>query len=203
MDQMPTLIIFAGLPGTGKTTLSQRLAQRISATHLRIDTIEQGLRDLCGIRVEGEGYRLAYRIAADNLRLGLNVVADSCNPLELTRREWEQVAKENAAKYVNIEVTCSNLSEHQRRVESRATNISGLRLPTWQDVTRREYHEWSVDRIVIDTAEGSPDESLDALMTALAGNTGRPDHTMRTEPPTARGLNGTITQQPGDRDGLA
>jgi predicted kinase len=70
-----TLFIFAGLLGTGRTTLSQRLVQRIKAMHLRIDTIEQGLRDLCDVLVEGQGYRLAYRIAADNLSLGMNVVA--------------------------------------------------------------------------------------------------------------------------------
>lgn len=164
---MPTLFIFAGLPGTGKTSLSQRLAQQIHAMHLRIDTIEQGLRDLCGVHVEGEGYRLAYRVAADNLQLGLNVVADSCNPLELTRREWEQVATKCSASFVNIEVICSIQLEHQRRVESRNSDIAKLQLPTWRDVQNREYHEWSVDRIVIDTANRTPDESLETLMELL------------------------------------
>ena len=110
---MPTLFIFAGLPGTGKTWLSQRLAKQRNAVYLRIDTIEQALRELYGIRIEGEGYRLAYGIAADNLRLGVNVVADSCNPLELTRREWESVAQDNSATIVNIEVICSDQTEHR------------------------------------------------------------------------------------------
>ena len=77
---MTNLYIFAGLPGTGKSTLAQQLARRFKAVHLRIDTIEQGLRDLCDLRVEGEGYRMAYRIAAENLRLGIEVIAASCNP---------------------------------------------------------------------------------------------------------------------------
>jgi predicted kinase len=166
---MPTLFIFAGLPGAGKTSLSQRLAKQINAVHLRIDTIEQGLRDLCALRVEGEGYRLAYRIAADNLRLGLNVVSDSCNPLELTRREWEQVAKDNSARFVNIEVICSNQTEHRHRVESRNSDIPELQLPTWPDVQNREYHNWSADRIVIDTADRTPEESLEILMAILTG----------------------------------
>ena len=84
---MPKLFIFSGLPGTGKTTLSQRLAQHTGAVHLRIDTIEQALRDLCKLDVQAEGYGLAYRVASDNLRLGLHVVADSCNPIDLTRQE--------------------------------------------------------------------------------------------------------------------
>jgi predicted kinase len=164
---MATLFIFAGLPGTGKTTLSQRLAQSVNAMHLRIDTIEQSLRDLCNLQVEGEGYRLAYKIAADNLRLGINVVADSCNPLELTRREWERVAEDNRCEFINIEVLCSNSCEHRHRIESRSSTIRGLKLPTWRDVEEREYHNWSKDRIVIDTAGRSESDCFDALMLEL------------------------------------
>ena len=86
------LFIFSGLPGSGKSTLAVALARQTGAVYIRVDTIEQALRDLCGVDVEGEGYQLGYRIALDNLRLGLSVVADSCNPIELTRREWERVA---------------------------------------------------------------------------------------------------------------
>ena len=78
------LYIFAGLPGTGKSTLAQRLARAQQAVHLRIDTIEQSLREV-GCLINGpEGYVVAYRLAADNLRLGLPVVADSVNPLQVT-----------------------------------------------------------------------------------------------------------------------
>ncbi|MCZ6619247.1 MAG: AAA family ATPase [Gammaproteobacteria bacterium] len=164
---MATLFIFAGLPGTGKTTLSERLARRVSAVHLRIDTVEQALRDLCHLEVEGEGYRLSYRIASDNLRMGMDVVADSCNPLELTRREWEQVAEDTGSHFINIEVVCSDGREHRRRIESRTSDISGLKLPLWRDIEDREYHSWSKDRIIIDTAGRSAADSIDALMLAL------------------------------------
>jgi len=164
---MATLFIFAGLPGTGKTTLSQLLAMRLGAAYLRIDTVEQALRDLCHFSVEGEGYGLSYRIAADNLRLGNDVVADSCNPIELTRREWEHIAIDNAADFINIEVVCSDRREHQRRVEARSSSVPGLRLPTWREVVEREYHSWSQQRIIIDTAVRSTEECLAALLVEL------------------------------------
>lgn len=107
----PILFILSGLPGTGKSTLAKLIAREYRAVWLRIDTIEQGLRDLCGCNVEGEGYRLAYRIAADNLRLGNHVVADSCNPIELTRKEWEAVAESNSCWYIDIEIVCSDMNE--------------------------------------------------------------------------------------------
>jgi predicted kinase len=58
---MPTLIAFAGLPGTGKTTIARELARRIGAVYLRIDTIEQALRasrSFAG-EIEDAGYRAA------------------------------------------------------------------------------------------------------------------------------------------------
>lgn len=148
--------------------LAQVVARQFDAVYLRIDTIEQGLRDLCAVDVQGEGYRLAYRIASDNLRLGQSVVADSCNPIELTRREWEQVARDSNAAYINIEVQCSDASEHRRRVETRAAEVSGLQLPTWQDVANREYHDWTTDRIVVDTAGRSEAECADDLLSKLS-----------------------------------
>ena len=166
-----TLYIFSGLPGTGKTTLSQLLARRIGAAHLRIDTIEQGLRELCSIDVQGEGYRLAYRVASDILKAGVSVVADSCNPIELTRREWERVALDTGAQYVNVEVVCSDAREHRERVETRASTIPGLRLPTWHEVESREYHDWTVERIILDTSRKREAECVDELVSKLSGGT--------------------------------
>lgn len=166
MHEPPRLYVFSGLPGSGKSTLAQFLARELHCAYVRIDTIEQGLRDLCDVQVQGEGYRLAYRMAADNLRQGLSVVADSCNPIALTRREWEGVAREAQASHVNIEVVCTNPAEHRRRVETRSNSVPGLRLPDWQDVTQRQYEPWNADRIVIDTAHPLP-ECQRALLSEL------------------------------------
>lgn len=164
-----TLFIFSGLPGSGKTTLAGRLAADWPAVHLRIDTIEQALRDLLNVAVEGEGYRLAYRVAVDNLRLGLSVVADSCNPIELTRREWQAVATAEGAGFVDIEVVCSDSVEHRHRVEARTSTIPTLVLPTWADVQAREYHAWHGPRITLDTAGRTPAASYRELRRLLDG----------------------------------
>ncbi len=169
----PTLFIFSGLPATGKTTLAKALTQHFGATYVRIDTVEQALRDLCNLKVEGEGYRLSYRLAADNLRLGQSVVADSCNPIQLTRREWEEVATKNQAEFINIEVICSDKNEHRRRIETRKTDICNLKLPTWQDVVNREYDPWTGDRLIIDTAGQNITESVITLIQALTEMRGK------------------------------
>ena len=43
------LVVFGGLPGTGKTTISRVIAARRSATYLRIDVIEQARRSAGGL----------------------------------------------------------------------------------------------------------------------------------------------------------
>jgi hypothetical protein len=85
----------------------------------------------------------------------------------LTRREWENVATESNAGFVNIEVICSDIEDHQHRVENRHSAIPNLNLPTWIDVENREYHQWDKDRIIIDTAGKSIKQCTDELLLEL------------------------------------
>ena len=170
---MATLIILAGLPGTGKTTIARELARQLGAVHVRIDSIEQAVRE-SGVVVaslDDAGYRAGYAVAEDNLRLGHMVIADSVNPLAVTRNAWVDVANRAAAGFVEIEITCSDPQEHRRRVEMRTSDISGLRLPTWPDVVAREYHAWDRERMVIDTARESLEHNLMTLRAVLERGT--------------------------------
>lgn len=166
----PILYSFSGLPGSGKSTLAKVLSKATGTTYLRIDTIEQALRDLCNFEVEGEGYRLAYRIARDNLTVGHSVIADSCNPIALTREEWNDVAIKADAHIINIEIICSDKTEHNKRVETRIAEVSGLALPTWEKVENREYHPWDSECITIDTANKSIDACSQELLEAIQAN---------------------------------
>jgi predicted kinase len=163
------LIIFAGLPGTGKTTLATEIARRIEATYLRIDSIEQAMTNSSlKIHPIGDaGYMAGYALAEDNLRIGGTVVADSVNPWEISRTYWLDVAERTSHDAVEIEVVCSDPIEHQLRIETRKTNIPGLKLPTWQDVLDRDYHPWNRDHVVIDTAGKTVEQSIDELMASL------------------------------------
>lgn len=135
--------------------------------YVRIDTLEQGLRDLCHCEVEGEGYRLSYRIITDNLALGISAVADSCNPIELTRNEWQEVAESAGATFVNIEVRCSDPVEHKHRVSTRVSSIDNLKLPDWEQVQSRHYEPWMNDVVRIDTAGASIEVSFAELVEKL------------------------------------
>jgi predicted kinase len=160
------LIVLSGLPGVGKTSIARELARTLAAVYLRIDSIEQALRQ-SGMNVEGEGYAVAHAVAADNLRAGRIVVADCVNPWPLTRDEWRAVGEQSGVPVVDVEIVCSDQAEHRLRVESRAPDIAGHRVPTWQEVVERDYRAWDRRRLVIDTAGRSVSESVQAIVCAL------------------------------------
>jgi len=153
------LLILSGLPGTGKTTIAREVARQIAAVHVRIDSIEQALRN-AGVRVEAEGYRVGYAVAEDNLRLGRLVIADSVNPWPLTREAWRSVARRAAVPHVDVEIVCSDPAVHRARVEGRIADIPGHVLPAWEDVVRRDYRPWEGERLEIDTAQVTLDEAV-------------------------------------------
>jgi predicted kinase len=164
------LIILGGLPGSGKTTIARELARQIGAMHVRIDSIEQAIRDSGALSqtVNDAGYRVGYAVAEDNLRVGRTVIADSVNPLALTRDAWVAVAIRAHVREIEIEVTCSDAKEHRERVETRTIDLSGLRPPTWQEVVTRDYESWNRERMVIDTAGQSVEENVKVLVAALS-----------------------------------
>ncbi len=168
MNRNATLIIFGGLPGTGKTTLAKALAEQLQAVYIRIDTIEQRLKNLEAMKIGNEGYLVAYDIAADNLRAGNIVIADSVNSIAITRAAWKDVAVQNQAEAHEIEIICSDKEEHKKRVEMRRADIKGHKMPTWQEVMDREYEAWETKDLAIDTAHKTPEQVL-AILTGRLG----------------------------------
>ena len=161
------LYIFGGLPATGKTELSKYLSSSMGAVHIRIDTIEQELKNVGLKNLYDEGYKIAFAIALENLKNGLSVVADSTNPVLESREAWISVANKASSPFTEIEVICSDENEHKERVERRQTDIPNILLPSWESVTLRDYHSWKTVRIVIDTAGKTPEQSKKELSKLL------------------------------------
>jgi predicted kinase len=159
------LIIFGGLPGSGKSTIAQLLVQKRPATYLRIDAIEHAIITSHGQEDVGPtGYMVAHELAKSNLALGMPVVADSVNPLEITRLAWREVARSMTSLFIEVEVVCSDATEHQRRVSTRKPDIAGFNLPSWETVVSRRYEPWKSSQLVIDTALTTADVAAELIL---------------------------------------
>jgi predicted kinase len=168
-ERMAKLIVLSGLPASGKSAIARALAQEIGAIWLRIDSIEQAIRDSGVVpgSIDDAGYRAAYAVAEDNLRLGRNVIGDSVNPWMLTRDAWRATGLRASASVVEVEVICSDREEHCRRVTSRASEVPGLMLPDWEAVIGRDYHPWDRDHLIVDTAKHSVAECVQLIRPAF------------------------------------
>lgn len=126
---MSILVSLSGLPGVGKTTLAKRLAARTRAIHLRVDSVEAALkRSALSIHpAEDAGYLAIASIAKDNLLLGFDVIADTVNPIEISRKLWVKTASDGGAHLMNVEVICSDKVSRTRQhlaKEGRRTTVA-------------------------------------------------------------------------------
>ena len=167
---MARLVVLAGLPASGKSTIARELARRTGAVWLRVDSIAEQIRAsgvVAGDDLRDAPYRAAYAVAEDNLRLGLGVIADCVNDWTLTRDAWQAVGARAGAEVVWLEIVCSDPDEHRRRVETRTSDVPGLALPSWPAVIGREYQAWDRERLTVETAGRSVSEAVELALAAL------------------------------------
>lgn len=147
-DDCTVLVVFAGLPGSGKTTLARRTAAELRAAHLRIDAIETAVvrSGLAEPPLGPVGYVIAHEVAASCLLVGTSVVVDAVSPVPAARAGWTTLAMTAGAPLRVVEVAVSDPVEHRRRVEARRSDVDGLVVPTWAQVSSVAYEPWDTDR---------------------------------------------------------
>jgi predicted kinase len=150
------LVIFSGLPGVGKSAIADALGRELRAAVISVDPIEAAILR-AGIRQSFETGLAAYTVGAvfaeHQLRLGLTVIADAANYLEVGRGMWRAAADAAGTGWWAIEVVCSDENEHQRRLSARRRQLDPFPEPTWADVVNRraETEPWRDPRLVVDT----------------------------------------------------
>lgn len=162
------LVVFAGRPGTGKTTLARRVGSQLRAAVLRIDAIETAIvrSGLATPPVGPVGYLVAGEVAAGCLAAGTSVVVDAVNPVPEAREGWRRVAAAAGVGLRVVEVKLDDVREHRRRVEQRQSDLNGLIVPTWERVRAAEYQPWDEQRdgvrLVVDGADA--DDAVEEIL---------------------------------------
>lgn len=171
----PVLIAIGRLPATGKATIARLVASHRRAAYLRVDTVEAAIAKSEGVHEASNawefppGYLVGQAIAADQFRLGLDVVVESVNPFDITRDGWRDVAQSQGARLLEVEIVCSDAGEHRRRAEQREVDIPGITVPTWLEIVDRDYRPWSRNHLIIDTAVVGAGAGASAVETAISG----------------------------------
>jgi predicted kinase len=164
------LVVIGGLPATGKSAVATALARQTATPYLRVDRIEQAIVAWSPLShpLGPVGYAVAHELALEQLQLGLDVIVECVNPLAVTRDGWLGTAATAHAALIEVEVICSDQTEHRRRVETRTSDVEGLAKPTWTEVVEREYEPWTRERLVIDSTTTTPEKAADMIASEMA-----------------------------------
>jgi len=110
----PTLVLMAGLPGVGKTTLATQLAQELQWTVIQRDTIKEALLRTVDEDTAG---RLAYdaflELAEEWLvKMHMSVILDSSALHPFVRKKAQELALKAGA---NFKIILCHVDEDMRR----------------------------------------------------------------------------------------
>lgn len=172
------LILFSGVPGTGKSAVADELGRMLPAPVFSVDPIESAI---LGAGIERSyttglaAYGVAQSLVDTHLALGHTVIADAVNSVEEARTAWRDIADARGARLRVIQCVCSDERLHRERLQARRRNLPPqFREPTWGDVQRRqeEFVPWPDEHLVIDSVRPLVDN-----VTRVLRYIGRPDRT--------------------------
>ena len=164
------LIVFSGLPGTGKSTLAEDVGRNLGIPVFAKDWLEATLirSELKAtneqISLSFAGYELLTILAERQLMLGQSVILDSVAASQTIRNTWHRLSDQYTADWRVIECCCSDEALHQARLKDRQRNIPGWHELAWSEVERvkRYYVPWQEERLVLDMANPFAENGLKA-----------------------------------------
>lgn len=175
LAQAPRLIVLAGLPRVGKSTLARELALASGASWLRVDTIEAATLKAGfahSFKTGLAAYLVARDLADDHLALGSDVIVDAVNGVEPARELWRDLARARGATLRIVEVVCPDAGEHRRRVELPGVSLPPLPVPTWTEVeaVARDYVPWTEPVLRVDGTRPARENTLRILAYCASGS---------------------------------
>jgi hypothetical protein len=153
------LIVFSGLPGTGKSALAEAVGRELGIPVFAKDWLEAVLLHSKVVPAETEkqlgsvGYDLLTVLAERQLSLDQSVILDSVASTISIRNAWYDLAGRYKADRRVIECICSDVATHRERLEKRQRNIPGWHELAWADVeyVRSYFAPWTEERLILDS----------------------------------------------------
>ena len=168
--RVPVLVVTAGLPGSGKSTIAEIVAGRLGATAISVDPIEAAILR-AGIDADQPtglaAYLVAEKMAEQALLGGHSVVVDAVNAVEPARLQWRELAERCGVKLRVIETVCGDEELHAERLAKRTGIVAAYAV----EQSIEDYAEWkgacaALPRVTLDTARPLG-ENVDAALAFL------------------------------------
>ena len=163
----PVLVIFSGLPGTGKSTFAEHVASWLHAPVFSKDELEAALWRSGIDRAANSGwagYELLTTLARAQLQRRQSAILDSVATVERIRAVWRSLAAELDTRLRVVETVCSDEVSHRARLATRRRAIPGWPELSWEEVVEvgARYEPWCDARLILD-ASRPLDQNLRAL----------------------------------------
>lgn len=170
---VPCAVFVAGLPGTGKSTLAEAVAQSLRAPAFSMDWELGTLKPFGVLRPDNTwpmSELMMVSSMARQLQLGSDAIVDGAGLRAAERCRMQAVAEALEAVFIGVECVCSDEEAHRGRVGGRSRGIPGWEATvSWEHVERmRELWEpWEEPHLVVDSAVETPASAVAAVLAAV------------------------------------
>ena len=175
---MISLVIFSGLPGTGKSSLASRLAHKLRWPLLCLDDLVVRVPAKVDSHFWDTQILSLLSLTEAQLKLGLSVLVDSVF-MGMDRLHAQELTRRYDASFRPVYCYISDDRLWQQRVTRRFDALQNQQaVATWEDIQRQRefFRPWEADTALFMDAAKPLDQNYAALLDFVT----RPD--VQTEP---------------------
>jgi predicted kinase len=171
----PVVVLVAGVPGTGKSTVAERLGRVVNAPVFAMDWQLGAVVGFGVLRPDNRAPMAELMMTsavARQLSLGMSAIIDATGHTRAQRIQWRSITERMGGRFVGVECVCSDEEAQRSRVEDRSRGI-----PCWPDTVSWEHVQhmkklwepWEESHLLLDSAANSPEENLRRVLDLVEG----------------------------------